>query len=106
MPSAIKHKKFKSPEVEEYMKGKYFSQWEGIKPAEKARWRIKVVVNARDKRDFDTFSGFRFENIEGTKNYHSVRIGGQWRCFFVWENDEAWEIEISKHDYKKASRGK
>jgi len=36
-----------------------------------------VVVSARDKRDFDTFSGFRFEAIEGTKNYHSIRIGGQ-----------------------------
>ncbi len=106
MPSVVKRKKFKSPEVEEYMKGKYFSQWEGIKPTEKARWRIKVVVNARDKRDFAAFSGFCLENIEGTKNQHSIRIGGQWRCFFVWENGEAWEIEISKHDYKKVKRGK
>ena len=83
------------------MLGKWFKEWEGIQPAEKARWRIKVVVNARDKRDFNLFSGFRLENIVGVKNYHSIRIGGQWRCFFLWEDNQAWEIEISKHDYKK-----
>ena len=106
MPPFTKRKKFKNPEVEEYMLGKWFKEWEGIQPAEKARWRIKVVVNAHDKRDFNLFSGFRLENIVGVKNYHSIRIGGQWRCFFLWENNQAWEIEISKHDYKKVKRGK
>jgi len=101
MPPLTKRKKFKSPAVEEYMLGKWFKEWEGIQPAEKARWRIKVVVQVRDKRDFSMFSGFRLENIVGMKNYHSIRIGGQWRCFFLWENNQAWEIEISKHDYKK-----
>jgi len=35
------------------------------------------VVNARDKRDFHIFSGFRFEPIEAVKDYYSIRIGGQ-----------------------------
>ena len=100
MPQLPKRKKFKSPEVEEYMLGKWFKQWSGIQPAEKARWWIKVLANARNKKDFAIFSGFRLENIAGTKNQHSIRIGGQWRCFFLWENSQAWEIEISKHDYK------
>ena len=77
MPQLPKRKKFKSLEVEEYMLGKWFKQWSGIQPAEKARWRIKVVVNARSKKDFAIFSGFRLENIVGTKNQHSIRIGGQ-----------------------------
>jgi plasmid maintenance system killer protein len=77
MLQPAKRKKFKSPEVEEYMLGKWFKQWSGIKPAVKARWRIKVVANARDKKDFLVFSGFRLENIVGTKNQHSIRIGGQ-----------------------------
>jgi plasmid maintenance system killer protein len=47
------------------------------------------VVNARDKRDFDLFSGFRLEKIEGTKNRYSIRIDGQWRCFFIWEENQA-----------------
>lgn len=100
MPQLTKRKKFKSSKVEEYMLGKRLKEWAGIQPAEKARWRIKVVANAQDKRDFDTFSGFRLEKIEGTKNHYSIRIGGQWRCFFLWEDNQAWEIEISKHDYK------
>ena len=104
MPQPIKRKKFKSEEVKEYMLGKWFKKWEGIKPAEKARWRIKTVVNARDKKDLNTFSGFRLETIEGTKNHHSIRIGGKWRCFFIWEGDQAWEIDISDHDYKKVRR--
>lgn len=104
MPQTAKRKKFKSPEVEEYMLGKWFKQWSGIQPAEKARWRIKVVVNARNKKDFSVFSGFRLEPIEAAKDYYSIRIGGQWRCFFLWESNQAWEIEISKHDYKKMTR--
>ena len=104
MPQLPKWKKFKSPEVEEYMLGKWFKQWSGIQPAEKARWRIKVVVNARNKKDFDAFSGFYLEPIEGVKDYYSIRIGGKWRCFFIWENNEAWEIDINDHDYKKVKR--
>ena len=96
--------KFKHKEVEEYMLGKRFKEWDGIQPSEKARWRIKVVVNARDKRDFDTFSGFRLEKIEGTKNHYSIRIGGKWRCFFIWEDNQAWEIDINDHDYKKVGK--
>jgi plasmid maintenance system killer protein len=83
MSQLPKRKKFKSLEVEEYMLGKWFKQWSGIQPAEKARWRIKVVANAQDKKDFQVFSGFRLEQIEAVKDYHSIRIGGQWRCFFV-----------------------
>jgi plasmid maintenance system killer protein len=41
------------------------------------------VANIQDKRDFNTFSGFRLEKIEGTKNHYSIRIGGQWRAFFI-----------------------
>ncbi|CAI2191658.1 6541_t:CDS:2, partial [Funneliformis geosporum] len=53
MLQPAKRKKFKKG-VEEYMK----------------------VANARDKRDLSKFPGFNFEPIEGTKNQHSIRIGG------------------------------
>jgi plasmid maintenance system killer protein len=46
----------------------------------------------------------RLELIQGTKNHYSIRTGGQWRIFFVWENNKAWEIDLSKHDYKKVRR--
>jgi len=83
------------------MLGKWFSEWEGIKPEKEAQRRIKIVANSCDKRDLSKFSGFHFETIEGTKNHYSIRIGGKWRCFFIWENNQAWEIEISDHNYKK-----
>lgn len=69
MPQLIKRKKFKSQEVEEYMKGKYFSQWEGIKNAAEARQNLKLTANANDKKDFSRFSGLLLEKIVGTKNY-------------------------------------
>ena len=104
MSQSVRLKKFKTEEVEEYMKGKWFSKWEGIKPEKEARRRIKVVADSRDKRDFVAFSGFHFETIKGVENYYSIRIGGKWRCFFVWKDNEAWEIDISDHDYKKVGR--
>ena len=100
-------KKFKNKELQDYMEGKWFKQWAGIKTAEKVRRRIKFVNNTRDIRDFSAFSGFRLEKIKGTKNYYSIRTGsGQWRIFFIWENNEAWEIDLNKHDYKQIKRGK
>ena len=52
------------------------------------------MINARDKRDFDTFSGFHLEKIEGTKNYYSIRINRQWQVFFIWEDNQAWEKDF------------
>ena len=113
MSQPANQKKFKK-NVREYMEGHWFSEWEGIKNVAETRQNLKIVANARDKRDFSIFitekgaetANFRLELIQGTKNHYSIRTGGQWRIFFVWENNEAWEIEISKHDYKKVKRGK
>jgi len=112
LPPTIKRKKFKK-NVKEYMEGRWFSEWEGIKNVSETRQNLKIVANARDKRDFNMFAvekgaktaDLRLELIQGTKNHYSIRTGnGPWRIFFVWENNEAWEIDLSKHDYKKVRR--
>jgi len=111
MPQPIKRKKFKK-NVKEYMEGEWFSELEGIKNVAETRQNLKITANARDKRDFNMFalekgaksSDLRLELIQGTKNHYSIRTGGPWRIFFVWENNEAWEIDLSKHDYKKIRR--
>ena len=98
-------KKFKRKEVEEYLKGEWVKEFSGIKNNREVRRRLRITAEAQDKRDFSMFSGFRLELIQGTKNHHSIRTGsGQWRIFFIWENNQAREIDLNKHDYKKVKR--
>ena len=96
-------RKFKK-DVEEYMRGKWFKEWSGIRNVLEARQNLKITANTRDKRDFEFFPGLLLEKVEGTENHYSIRINRQWRIFFIWENNQAWEIDLSKHDYKKLSR--
>lgn len=103
MPQAIQLKKFKK-NVEAYMKGKWFKQWEGIKNRDDARQILELTANTRNKKDFDKFPGLDLEPIQGTKNHYSIKINYHWRIFFIWEDNQAWEIEISKHDYKKVKK--
>nr|CAG8598798.1 3066_t:CDS:2 [Entrophospora candida] len=39
------------------------------------RRRLRITSEAKDKRDFAMFSGFRLEPIAGTKNHWSIRTG-------------------------------
>jgi plasmid maintenance system killer protein len=99
-----KYKKFRRKEVEEYLKGEWIKEFSGIKNEREVRRRLRITSEAKDKRDFNMFSGFRLETIVGAKGHWSIRTGsGSWRIFFIWEN-EAWEIDLSNHDYKKLSR--
>ena len=101
-----RQKKFKRKEVQEYLEGEWIREFSGIKNTSEVRRRLRITVESQDKRDFSMFSGFRLELIQGTKNHYSIRTGsGQWRIFFIWENNQAWEIDLSKHDYKKVKRG-
>lgn len=105
MVEVKQRKKFKRKEVEEYLKGEWIKEFSGIKGDREVRRRLRITSEAQDKRDFDMFSGFRLELIQGTKNHYSIRTGnGPWRIFFVWENNETWEIDLSQHDYKKVRR--
>jgi proteic killer suppression protein len=39
--------------------------------------------------------GNRLEKLEGKlKGKHSIRINDQWRIVFIWENGNAFEVEI------------
>ena len=105
MLEIAKRKKFKRKEVEEHLKGEWIREFSGIKNTSEMRRRLRITSETQDKRDFDMFSGFRLELIQGTKNHYSIRTGnGPWRIFFVWEKNEAWEIDLSQHDYKKVKR--
>lgn len=105
MLETLKRKKFKRKEVQAYLEGEWVKEFSGIKNVGEVRRRLRLTVESYDKRDFGLFSGLRLELIQGTKNHYSIRTGsGQWRIFFKWENNEAWEVDLSKHDYKKVSR--
>ncbi|CAI2163612.1 2074_t:CDS:2, partial [Funneliformis geosporum] len=50
-------------------------EFSGIKNSREVRRRLRITSEAKDKRDFAMFSGFRLEPIAGTKNHWSIRTG-------------------------------
>ena len=39
--------------------------------------------------------GNRLEALSGDRaGQYSIRINDQWRIFFVWHGNEAWDVEI------------
>ncbi|MCE8163167.1 MAG: type II toxin-antitoxin system RelE/ParE family toxin [Candidatus Moeniiplasma glomeromycotorum] len=69
----------------------------------KATYRkLRELDNVRDSRDLRSNPSNHFEKLEGKQHlgYHSIRISKQYRLIFIWQNNNAYEVEINKHDKK------
>jgi toxin HigB-1 len=72
--------------------GEFVAEFQGFEKV--ARRRVRMVYQAAQLGDLARFPGLRFEKLSGDrKGQYSVRINGQWRICFVW-NERAEEIEI------------
>ena len=50
---------------------------------------------ASELNDLRIPPGNRLEELkDDRKNQHSIRINDQWRICFVWENGDAYQVEI------------
>ncbi|MCB0495790.1 MAG: type II toxin-antitoxin system RelE/ParE family toxin [Cyclobacteriaceae bacterium] len=76
--------------------------WSGIRSKklpneiqEIARRKLRMLNNSQDIQDLRLPPSNRLEKLSGDlKNYHSIRINKQWRIIFIWENGNAFGVEI------------
>ena len=61
----------------------------------KAQIKIARLGAVTSIQDLQEIRGNRFEKLKGDrKDQFSVRINDQYRICFVWENDNAFDVEI------------
>lgn len=76
--------------------------WNGIvvkKPSKDiqsiGRRKLRMINNSIDLMDLRIPPSNRLEKLFGDlKKYYSIRINNQWRIIFVWENGNAFDVEI------------
>lgn len=60
-----------------------------------ARRKLRMVSSATNINDLRIPPGNRLEKLSGDREgQHSIRINDQYRICFVWENDDAYLVEI------------
>lgn len=57
--------------------------------------RLHVAKNLQDLR---TPPGARLEKLKGNRRgQYSIRVSDQWRICFMWENGDAYGVELTNH---------
>lgn len=60
-----------------------------------ARRKLLYLHDAAGLKDLRVPPGNRLETLKGNyKGKHSIRINGQWRIVFRWQNGNAFEVEV------------
>ena len=60
--------------------------------------KLSILHNAVDLNDLRIPPGNRLENLSGNRaGQHSIRVNDQWRICFVWEEGNAWEVELADY---------
>ena len=59
------------------------------------RRKLRMLNNSTDLLDLRIPPSNRLEKLIGDlKKYYSIRINNQWRIIFIWENGNAFDVEI------------
>ncbi len=60
-----------------------------------ARRKLLYLHTVRILQDLSQPPGNRLEALRGNRQgQHSIRINDQWRVCFIWEDGNAWDVEI------------
>ena len=63
-----------------------------------ARKKLIMLDAATDLNDLRRPPGNRLEALKGDrKGRHSIRINDQWRICFIWEDSDAYDVEITDY---------
>jgi proteic killer suppression protein len=66
----------------------------------KERMKLEVLDAAEVIDDLTIPPGNRLEKLSGNRTgQYSIRINNQWRICFIWQNNDAYQVEIV--DYHK-----
>ena len=86
-------KSFRSVETERLFNREPVRKFRAIERV--ALRKLKMLDAAWQLRDLAAVPGNRLERLEGDrKGQHSIRINDQWRVCFVWQEGDAFEVEI------------
>ncbi len=59
------------------------------------RRKLRMLNNSQDLQDLRTPPSNRLEKLNGKlQDYNSIRINNQWRIMFIWDNGNAFEVQI------------
>ncbi|MDO8549866.1 MAG: type II toxin-antitoxin system RelE/ParE family toxin [Ignavibacteria bacterium] len=57
--------------------------------------KLRMINRARELRDLLVPPGNHLEALKGNrKGQYSIRINDQWRICFVWQDNDAYNVEI------------
>ena len=57
--------------------------------------KLISLNGVKDINDLRTPPGNRLEILAGDRSgQHSIRINDQWRICFIWDGEDAWDVEI------------
>ena len=63
-----------------------------------SRRKLRMINNAQTINDLRLPSANHLEKLTGDLNgYYSIRINRQWRIVFIWQNNDAFEVEIKDY---------
>ncbi|MCK5781802.1 MAG: type II toxin-antitoxin system RelE/ParE family toxin [Flavobacteriales bacterium] len=76
--------------------------WDGIRSKKLpndiqniARRKLRMLNNSQSIIDLRIPPSNRLEKLDGSlKEFYSVRVNKQWRIIFIWEEGNAFEVEI------------
>jgi toxin HigB-1 len=60
--------------------------------------KLRMINNAQDIHDLRIPPSNRLEKLGGNrKGQYSIRINDQWRICFVWQDNNAYHVEITDY---------
>lgn len=60
-----------------------------------ARRKLRMINNSQDINDLKIPPANHLEKLKGElSEYYSIRINLQWRIIFIWENNDAYRVQI------------
>lgn len=76
--------------------------WKGIRSTklpneiqDVARRKLRMINSSQDLNDLRVPPANRLEKLKGELSDHfSIRINDRWRIIFVWNNNDAFDVQI------------
>jgi proteic killer suppression protein len=59
------------------------------------RRKLRMLHNSQSILDLRIPPSNRLEKLSGNlSDFYSIRINNQWRIIFIWENNQAYQVQI------------
>ncbi|HAD96652.1 MAG TPA: plasmid maintenance system killer family protein [Cryomorphaceae bacterium] len=90
-------KSFADPETEKIWNGQQ-SRKLPVTMQNVARRKLRMINNAQNINDLRIPPANHLEKLAGNlEGYYSIRVNKQYHIIFIWEDDNAYEVEITDY---------